>query len=886
MTARTLPRCRMPVTRPTSLSSHRLLAGAFLITGIVAAAFLYRQGVAQEFAEAEADFSNRALHRHALSREILGHTEDALFGLSALFQSGGKVEYPDFVRVTGGLQSRIEGVQAVEWVPAISQGERNAFEASLRLAYSPRDFSVTELGPDGKLRRAAERPVYYPIAFLLPVKGNEAALGYDLMLGPTRDVLESARSSRQMRVTPQFRLVQEASDQFGAVLIWPVSRPAAGATGEVFAGFLQCVFRISDLLETMRSREPDTFLDMLFIDASESEPARRTLYHRPAVGAASNGAALEGEFRRGLHREYKLPFGQRDWRVLFRPYSGWVESQRSSVPLARSSSILMLAGLLAGLAEIAGRRADSIRRQVAKRTAELAESRRQMAHMLEVLPGMSFRCAYDEHLTVLFVSEGALGLTGWTAAEFLSGRVHFRDCIHPDDLHRVREITRSALQDRRAFEVEYRVLMKSGTERWVLSRGKGDTGPDSQVLVEGLAIDISAQKNAESARLALERKMLEGQKLESLGLLAGGLAHDFNNLLSAILGSASMARISLPENDPLESQLRTIETASLRAAELCRQMLAYAGKSQFVTEEANLSALVEDTLPLLQGSLGRQANLRFQLVRELSPARVDATQIRQIIINLVLNAADATRERGSEITLSTGMMEADLALLAGCSAGAGLPPGRYVYLEVGDNGVGMSPDVLAKIFDPFFTTKHSARGLGLAAVLGIVRGHRGAIWVQSAPSAGARFRILLPPARKAAGMVRPSELTSLRLRHEPVQVLLVEDEEQVRTVTLEMMKLFGYTVTAVPDGHAAVAAYRENPGRFDVVLLDLIMPGLSGEETLATLRILNPDVRVLLMSGYGEADLLRRLGGGPTLGFLAKPFSRETLESGLRRLVG
>lgn len=875
----------MPVPRPTSLSSHRLLAAAFLIIGVVAAAVLYRQGVAQEVAEAEASFNHRASHRHTLSREILGHYEDALFGLSALFQAGGKVDYPDFVRATGSLQSRLEGVQAVEWVPLISSGERAAFERSLQAAYAPREFAVTELGPDGKLRRAGDRPAYYPIAYVLPVKGNEAALGFDLMVGPTRDVLEGARASRRMRVTPQFRLVQEATDQFGVVLAWPVTRPDGGG-GETFAGFLQCVFRVGDLLETVRSREPETILDMLFIDASETDAARRTLYHRPALGSVADRAAIEDEFRRGMHREYKLPFGQREWRVLFRPHAGWLESRRSSVPLARSASIMLLAGLLAGLAEISGRRADSIRRQVAERTAELAESRRQMAHMLQVLPGMSFRCAYDEHLTVLFVSEGALELTGWTAAEFTSGRVHFRECIHPDDLTRVREATRGALQDRRAFEVEYRVLMKSGAEKWVLSRGKGDTGPDGKRLVEGLAIDISAQKNAESARLALERKMLEGQKLESLGLLAGGLAHDFNNLLSAILGSASMARISLPENDPLESQLRTIETASLRAAELCRQMLAYAGKSQFVTEETNLASLVEDTLPLLQGSLGRQADLRLALVREIPAVRVDATQIRQIIINLVLNAADATRERGGEITLSTGVMEADLAFLAGCSAGAGLPPGQYAYLEVSDNGVGMTPDVLAKIFDPFFTTKHSARGLGLAAVLGIVRGHRGAIWVQSAPAAGARIRVLLPPARKNVASARPSELASLRPRHQPVQVLLVEDEEQVRTVTLEMMKLFGYAVTAVPDGHAAVAAYRENPGRFDVVLLDLIMPGLSGEETLATLRILNPDVRVLLMSGYGEADLLRRLGGGPTLGFLAKPFSRETLEKGLRGLVG
>jgi len=868
---------------------------ALLVAGGVASIFLYREGKAHEREDAEADFAHHASLQHALTREILGHFEDALFGLSALFRSDDTVSHDDFMRATARLKTRIEGAHGFEWVQFVPHEARGALEAALGRTYAPRAFEITETAPDGKLRRAADRPVYFPIIYIQPLSGNEPALGYDLMTGVTWKVLERSRDTRQMMVTPQIRLVQEAGDKFGVVMAWPIYRPkpspagseSANPAAEEFAGFLQCVFRLHELLETVHRRQPDTIVDMLFLDRSETDPARRTLYYRPALGEPAAGTVAESDFRRGVTREFKIPFGQRDWRVVFRPRAGWLEEHESSMPLLRSCSVMLLATLMASLVHLFGRRTDSIKREVNERTAELVESRRQMASMLHALPGMSFRCTYDDELSVLFVSEGALALTGWTAEEFTSGRVHFRACIHPDDLSRVREVTRNALQEQKDFEVEYRIRMKSGDEKWVLSRGRGAfDAAGSHGIVEGLAIDITAQKQAEAARLHLERKLLEGQKLESLGLLAGGIAHDFNNLLSAFLGSASMARISLAPGDPTEGQLRMIESASMRAAELCRQMLAYAGKGPLVIEPTDLSLVIEEMMPLLQGSIVRHAELKLVLARDLPLVRADATQIRQIVLNLILNAVDATRERGGEIVLTTGLMFADRAMLSNCSAGAGLAQGEYIFIEVSDNGVGMAPDIKDKIFDPFFTTKSSGRGLGLAAALGIVRGHRGALCVQSAPGAGAKFRMLLPPATKAASPVRAADAPASRPKRKTVELLMIEDEEQVRTVTVEMLKLFGYAVTAAPDGHSGVALYRENPGRFDLVLLDLIMPGLSGAQTLATLRILNPDVRVLLMSGYGEGDTLGRLGGGPTLGFLSKPFSRESLEKELHALLG
>jgi PAS domain S-box-containing protein len=882
----------MSPARPAQFFSHRFFVVLILGLGVLVSLASFWLGRREEQAEAEAEFNHRATLRHALTREILGHYEDALFALSTLFMAD-EISRSDFTRATARLEDRIAGAQAFEWVPIVSGENRANFEAVIQRTYAPRRFQVTELDPKGQPRPAGNRPFYFPITYIQPLRGNEAALGYDLMTGPTRAVLERARDTRQILVTPQVRLVQEKADELGVIMILPVyhahrdaaAELPAGKANDAFAGFVQCVFRVSDLLETAHSRQPTALLDLLFVDNSETDPARRTLYYRPGDKRAARDSINEAEFQRGRSREFKLPFGQRDWRVLIRPHPGWIESQYTWMPLLRSASLLLLSGLIAGIVSLVGRRTQTIRDEVAERTAELAESRRQLASMLHALPGMAYRCTYDEQLTVLFVSEGARGLTGWTAEELVTGVTHFRDFIHPDDIGRVRDATRSALQEHSDVEVEYRIRTRTGGEKWVLSRGRGVyTSGGKLDVFEGLAIDITAQKNAETARLALERKLLEGQKLESLGLLAGGIAHDFNNLLSSILGNATMARVTLPPNNAADAQLRAIEAASLRAAELCRQMLAYAGKGRFVVEPVSLTALTEDLLPLLRISIAHQAALKLKLARDLPAVLADATQIRQIVMNLVLNAADAISDRGGEIVLTTGVMQADHAMLSGCVAGGDLPTGNYVFLEVRDTGIGMTADVLAKIFDPFFTTKFAGRGLGLAAVLGIVRGHHGALRVESTPGLGSSFRLLLapvPPASTTPATVSRAPAATGRWQRAG-NVLVIEDEEPVRIVTMEMLRIFGLTPRGAADGPSGIAAFRENPAAVDLVLLDLLMPGMNGEQVFRELRAIRPDVRVLLVSGFNEGDTLRRLGGGPGLGFVAKPFTRDAIERALR----
>jgi PAS domain S-box-containing protein len=408
-----------------------------------------------------------------------------------------------------------------------------------------------------------------------------------------------------------------------------------------------------------------------------------------------------------------------------------------------------------------------------------------------------------------------------------------------------------------------------------------------------IARDVSAQRKAERERLETERKMLEAQKLESLGVLSGGIAHDFNNLLTVMLGNASLATMQLPPDSASAGYIQQIQTAVLRAADLCQQLLAYCGKGQFSPSLTDLTALVEGTTHLLQVSISKKCELQFDLARGLPPVFVDATQMRQIIMNLVINASDAIGERGGLIKVVTGVSRIDAADPAPARPAPELSPGHYVFLEVTDNGGGMAPEVKARIFEPFFTTKFTGRGLGLAAVMGIVRGHRGALQVDSEPGRGSRFTLLLPAAR---GEVAPSP-GAAREAGPPAgsgTILVVDDEEDVRVVAARLLESQGFRAVLAADGREAVGIVSRSPGEFRAVLLDLTMPRMDGEETFRELRKLRPDLPVLLMSGYSEKDSTERFVGGELAGFIAKPFDESLLaakigavlcrsESGIRR---
>jgi PAS domain S-box-containing protein len=410
------------------------------------------------------------------------------------------------------------------------------------------------------------------------------------------------------------------------------------------------------------------------------------------------------------------------------------------------------------------------------------------------------------------------------------------------------------------------------------SRTKTRFSEDDLALMQAVTHHIAiAMERVRAQRLLRESeaRLQHSQKMESVALLAGGIAHDFNNLLVGIIGNASLAEELLPPGSPAAEIVREVVKAGERAACLTREMLAYSGKGRFVVERVDLSKLVRDVTALFRSSVPNQVTLRLDLPDGLPPVEVDTAQVQQVVMNLVINAVQAIGDARGSISVSARLVDIDARAAAAEWGAAELRPGPHVRLEVRDTGCGMDEAIKARIFDPFFTTKPAGRGLGLASVSGIVRGHKGAMKVESEPGRGSLFSVLIPAARAVA--VRPPRQRAA----DPElaghgRILVVDDEAVVRTMAGAALKRLGYQVSSADSGPAAVAALAADP-LLDLAILDLSMPGMSGQETLARLRAARPDLRIIVSSGYCEAECRALFQDDGLSGFLQKPYTAATL---------
>jgi len=395
--------------------------------------------------------------------------------------------------------------------------------------------------------------------------------------------------------------------------------------------------------------------------------------------------------------------------------------------------------------------------------------------------------------------------------------------------------------------------------------------------------DMTERRRAEAEHLRLERQLLHAQKLESLGVLAGGIAHDFNNILMAIIGNADLAMMRINKESPVVENLQCIEQAAIRAADLAKQMLAYSGKGKFVIEHLELNRLLQEMLHMLEVSISKKAVLRLNLMPSLPPVEADATQLRQIVMNLVINASEAIGDKSGVIAITTGCMECDQHYLQDVWLDEHIGEGLYVYLEVADTGCGMDRETLGKIFDPFFTTKFTGRGLGMAAVLGIVRGHKGAIKVYSEPGKGTTFKVLLPASGRPAELLNHDHGDADWRGHG--RVLLVDDEEAVRVTGSKMLRELGFEVVTANDGREAVEVFRHDPD-IAFVILDLTMPHMDGEQCFRELRQLKADVRVIMSSGFNEQEVTQKFAGKGVAGFVQKPYKLSVLQKAIKGMAG
>ena len=400
-----------------------------------------------------------------------------------------------------------------------------------------------------------------------------------------------------------------------------------------------------------------------------------------------------------------------------------------------------------------------------------------------------------------------------------------------------------------------------------------DGRPEQFVAVRA---DITQRKESEEA-------LRQSQKLESLGVLSGGIAHDFNNLLSIILGNSNIAAMHLPPESPAMPYLGQIEQATLRAADLTRQLLAYAGKGRFQVIEVDLNRLVVEMTQLLTVSLSKKAVVRYDLAPVLPLISADPSQMQQLVMNLITNASEAIGdETNGLITVRTGVELVDEASSAGLVPGLPLSAGRYVTLEVSDTGCGMTPEVRGRIFEPFYTTKFTGRGLGLSAMLGILRTHQGGLKVYSELGRGSAFKLYLP-ALPEAEPLQPQYAT-VEWQGKGM-LLLVDDEPGARAVAKALASSMGFQVLEAADGQEAVALFELRHEEITVVLMDLTMPHMDGRQAFLRMKAVDPGVPVVLTSGYGEQDVLMDFLGKGLAGFLPKPYQSSLFLSVLRQAV-
>ncbi|TET39441.1 MAG: response regulator, partial [Planctomycetota bacterium] len=432
---------------------------------------------------------------------------------------------------------------------------------------------------------------------------------------------------------------------------------------------------------------------------------------------------------------------------------------------------------------------------------------------------------------------------------------------------------------------EVEMLSRSGRVIPVEVRGDAvkDEGGNIIGLI-GIHTEITERKLVEELRIRMESKIQHMQRLESLGALAGGIARDFNNLLMNVLGNANLALRDLPKDSNASQLVQEIEAAGRKAAELSRQMLAYSGKGRFVLEKINMSNLIRAMSQLIEASAGREIMMRYDLADELPEIVADSSQMRQVVMGLIANAAESYIEEVGFVTIKTGAMNCDRNYFTETYLDEGQKPGRYVFVEVSDTGRGMYEQTIEMMFDPFFTTKEKGRGLGLAAVLGIVRGHDGAIKVDTTPGKGTTIRVLFPAIEK------PSHGESGKVAKEAAwsaegTVLVAEEEESIRLLTERMLHTLGFKTISTGVGSEVLEIFRENAGEIKAVLLDMGVPGLNFEYVLAEMQGLRGDLAVVLTSGYDRTDTVTRLTGKGRIEFIQKPYTVEDLTQTLRSLL-
>jgi PAS domain S-box-containing protein len=813
-------------TRPDLPVAWLALTAGLVVAGVV--------GVIQWRDAALLAATEREFHAEQRAEAVQIGVERSLHMLDvvAAFIAATPPDEDAFTRFAEPLVRRDPALVAVGHNVLVTGAARARYEAE-RAARHP-GFRLTERRA-GELVPAAERAEYVVVQFIAPIAENRKALGFDIASEPVRAAAISAtRSSGVRTASAPIHLVQDDVDQHGFLAIEPVGDDA----------FAVGVFRVPDILRaSLQSLEP-VDVDVWVTDVT-AEP--HTLYRwsgaerrlHPAAGSPPAGAG---------HRDVQV--AGRTWRLAFTSSSA-ATLPPVGVPLFIVAASAFLFVLLRG-------------RERERRLA--AESADRLELALEAVTSGSWDWSLSRQQVVL--SRSWLSGLGYSISTETHGEGFWRDTLHPDD----RGAWQAALDthldgSESVFVARGRRRASDGSWRWYQDRGRVVERDARGVAVRivGAGTDIGADVEREERDRAREQSHRRAQRMESLGLLAGGVAHDFNNLLVPILGSVDEVDLALPGDSPALRAVASIRTAAQHAADLTRQMLDYVGRSSSELRPVDAGDVLRELAALLRASVPRRLDVGVDVEDGLPQVVADLGQLKQVVLNLAMNAADS----------QPGSGEVRVRVFAGAPEGTAvvgrLPSPRGVCLEVRDAGPGL-PDDLDTLFDPFFTTRDGGRGLGLAVVQGVVQAHDGGIAVVSTPQ-GSTFQVWLPLAPAPTPSAPPVVADGADAG--PRRVLIVDDDEEVRWVLRRALAAAGHVVAEAEDGMVALDAADRDP--FDVVVLDLEMPRMGGLEALPGLLERLPHARIILCSGYSSERVGPDVRSHPRVSWLDKPFRMQRL---------
>jgi PAS domain S-box-containing protein len=491
---------------------------------------------------------------------------------------------------------------------------------------------------------------------------------------------------------------------------------------------------------------------------------------------------------------------------------------------------------------------------------------------------------YTRDIAGYFTSVNSMGerLTGYTREELLSMRID--QLFAPEYFHLcAEEVLKHASEDALSVAEEIEFIRKDRRRVWTEVSSRLIYEDGKPVGIQGIARDISERHRADEQRRQLEDQLLQAQKMESIGTLAGGVAHDFNNMLTAIIGNVQLVLDGMPPESPDQPLLLEVEKAATRATALTRQLLTFSRRQPIERHSIDLNGSISELSQMLRRIIGEDIEIAIHLTPNLVPIFADSTQIQQVVMNLAVNARDAM-PRGGQLLITTSEVDLDDAA---CRNYPSAQPGHYAQLVVADTGTGIDADTQQRIFEPFFTTKERGKGtgLGLAVVYGIVKQHEGFIQVASEPGWGTTFTVFLPAPAFMLDMTAPKLAYDVRGGNETI--LVAEDEASLRYLTATVLERLGYTVVLAEDGRAAIELFASDPTRFDLVILDLIMPRVGGRDALAQMRLLRSNLRALFVTGYDDS-IQEPLGvsqKSPRAGLLQKPYRMDILGAKVREIL-